>query len=65
LTDDCDVEGEIKRALGQGIIQRRSLKHWLNEDATDRMTLERLKERNGYEEIRQWFLEIGNRSNLK
>ena len=33
LTDDCDVEGEIERALGQGKIQRRSIKHWLNEDA--------------------------------
>lgn len=62
LTDDCDVEGELKRVLGQGIIQRRPLKYWLNEDAADCMNVERLKERNGYEEIRQWFLEIGNRA---
>ncbi|MFA0822723.1 MAG: ATP-binding protein [Methanomethylovorans sp.] len=64
LTDDCDVESEIKAALnGQGIIQRRRLKHWLNEDAADKMTLDRLKARNGYEEVKLWFLEIANRIN--
>lgn len=63
ITDDCDVETEIKSALsGQGKIQRRSIKHWLNEDAADRMTLGRLKERAGYEEIKGWFLEIGTRA---
>lgn len=62
LTDDCDVENEIKAALsGQGRIQRRTIKRWLNEDAADRMSLNRLIDRNGYDEIRGWFLEIGNR----
>ena len=64
LTDDCDVEKEIKNALnGQGTIQRRTIKHWLNEDAADHMTLEYLKERNGFEEMKGWLTEIGNRVN--
>ena len=62
LSDDCDVEVEIKTLLsGQGKIQRRSIKHWLNEDAASRMTIARLKERNGYCEIMDWFTEIANR----
>jgi energy-coupling factor transporter ATP-binding protein EcfA2 len=62
LSDDCDVETEIKTQLsGQGKIQRRSIKHWLNEDAASRMTIGRLKERNGYDEIKGWFTEIANR----
>ena len=64
LNDDCDVESEIKNALGgQGKVQRRSIKHWLNEDAADRMTVERLKDRNAYDEIKEWFDEIGARVN--
>jgi len=64
LSDDCDVETEIKTLLnGQGKIQRRSIKHWLNEDAASRMTLDRLKQRNGYDEIKGWFTEIENRAN--
>ena len=63
LTDDCDVEAEIKTRLGgQGKIQRRSIKHWLNEDAVDHMTLERLQGRNGYDEVKGWFLEIAKRT---
>jgi hypothetical protein len=63
LTDDCDVEAEIKTRLGgQGKIQRRSIKHWLNEDAADHMTLERLQGRNGYDEVKGWFLEIAKRT---
>ena len=62
LSDDCDVETEIKTQLnGQGKIQRRSIKHWLNEDAASRMNIDRLKERNGYDEIKGWFTEIANR----
>ena len=62
LSDDCDVETEIKTLLnGQGKIQRRSIKHWLNEDAASRMNIDRLKERNGYDEIKGWFTEIANR----
>ncbi|MBT5269729.1 MAG: ATP-binding protein [Candidatus Jacksonbacteria bacterium] len=62
LSDDCDVETEIKTKLnGQGKIQRRSIKHWLNEDAANCMTIARLKERNGYDEIKGWFNEITNR----
>jgi putative ATP-dependent endonuclease of OLD family len=63
MTDDCDVENEIKARLGgQGKVPRRSIKHWLNEDAADRMTLDRLRERNGYDEVKGWFLEIANRT---
>lgn len=59
LTDDCDVEAEIKNALGgQHKIQRRSIKHWLNEDAANQMTLDRLRDRKGYDEIKGWFVEI-------
>ncbi|HZJ90775.1 MAG TPA: ATP-binding protein [Oscillospiraceae bacterium] len=62
LSDDCDVETEIKTVLnGQGKIQRRSIKHWLNDNATSCMTVDRLKERNGYDEIKGWFNEISNR----
>lgn len=62
LSDDCDVETEIKTLLnGQGKIQRRSIKHWLNEDAASRMNIDRLKDRNGYDEIKGWFTEIANR----
>jgi len=66
VTDDCDVETEIKNALGgQHRIQRRSIKHWLNEDAADRMTLERLKDRDAYDEIKGWFDEIGARAGCR
>lgn len=62
LTDDCDIENEIVANLGgQKKIQRRSIKHWLNEDAASNMTIERLKSRNGYEEIKTWFHEIISR----
>ena len=64
LSDDCDVENEIKTQLnGQRKIERRSIKHWLNEDAASRMTIDRLKQRNGYDEIKGWFTEIANRAN--
>jgi putative ATP-dependent endonuclease of the OLD family len=63
ITDECDVEDEIKSALnGQGKIQRRSIKHWLNEDAAAKMTLDRLHQRNAYDEIKGWFVEIGSRT---
>ena len=62
LTDDCDVETEVKTVLGgQGRIERRTIKHWLNEDAAGKMTLDRLKDRNGYDEVKGWFAEIANR----
>ena len=62
LSDDCDVETEIKTwQNGKGKIQGRSIKHWLNEKAASRMNIDRLKERNGYDEIKGWFTEIANR----
>jgi putative ATP-dependent endonuclease of the OLD family len=62
LSDECDVETEIKSLLnGQGKIQRRSIKHWLNDDAASCMTIARLKERDGYDEIKGWFTEIAHR----
>lgn len=60
LDDNCDVETEIITLLGQGKINRRSIKHWLNEDAADFMTVDYLKERNGYDEVKGWFIEISN-----
>lgn len=62
LDDDCDVEGEIKCATGQNRFSRRSIKHWLNEDAVEKMTLDRLRLRNGYEEIHGWFAAIQMRA---
>ena len=62
VSDDCDVENQIKQALsGQSRIKRRTIKHWLNEDAANNMTLENLKERAGYEEIKSWFTAISDR----
>ena len=62
LTDDCDVENEIKKLLGERkTIPRRKIKRWLNEDVAERMTPARLRERGGYDEIRKWFDEIAKR----
>ena len=62
LTDECDVEGEIKSALnGQTKIQRRSLKSWLNDEVAGRMSVERLRERSAEDEVIAWFSEIKNR----
>lgn len=59
LTDDCDVEAEIKKLLnGQGRINRLPIKHWLNRGAAECMTVERIKQRGAYDEIMQWFREI-------
>lgn len=58
ITDECDVEKEIKNATGQSKFSRRSIKHWINDDAASKMTLERLRQRNGYDEIKQWFDKI-------
>jgi putative ATP-dependent endonuclease of the OLD family len=58
VTDECDVEGDIRTAIGQGKLNRRSLKHWLNEDAADRMTVARLESRNGKDEVVSWLREI-------
>ncbi|MFA5603049.1 MAG: AAA family ATPase, partial [Bacilli bacterium] len=59
LSDDCDVEKEIKTLLnGRRKIQRRSLKHWLNDDAARHMSLDLLKKRDGYDEIKNWFDQI-------
>ena len=59
LTDDCDVEKEItSRLKGQRIFERRSIKQWLNKDAAGYMTIDYLKERNGYDEIKSWFSQI-------
>jgi len=59
LEDQTDVENEIKNACtGQYKFQRRSIKHWLNENAASKMTIERLKQRLGYDEIKGWFHEI-------
>ena len=63
VTDECDVENEIKSVINvQKKIHRRSIKHWLNEDAAANMTVDRLRQRNGYNEIKGWLVEIGNRT---
>jgi len=65
LSDDCDVEGEIIKCLdGQKKIQRRYLKNWLNKDVASCMSLDRLKDRNAYEEVKEWFSEIIKRTGL-
>lgn len=62
ITDDCDVEHEIKLALnGQSRFQRRSIKSWLNNEVASRMTVDRLNCRFAYVEIKNWFTEIKNR----
>ena len=62
LTDNCDVESEIKELLGgRERIRRLPVKRWLNEDVAERMTPDRLRERGGYDEIRKWFDEIAKR----
>lgn len=61
LTDDCDVTTEIINICGQKYISRRPIKQWLNENAAEAMTLERLTARNGVEEIIGWFKAITSR----
>ena len=55
ISDDSDVEKDLEAKLGKRKVNRRSLKHWLNEDAIDQMTVERLKARNALTEISEWF----------
>lgn len=62
LDDECDVESEIMSVLnGQHNIKKRNVKLWLNEDVSKKMTVNRLRSRNGYDEIKNWFVEIGRR----
>ena len=58
LTDECDVEDEIRAATGQGRFDRKSVKYWLNEEAASRMTITRLQQRNADVELLDWFTEI-------
>ncbi|MGE0415076.1 MAG: ATP-binding protein [Verrucomicrobiales bacterium] len=62
ITDTSDVETDIKTLLGgQKKINRRYLKTWLNEDAADKMTLDRLDARNAKQEIVGWLRAINER----
>lgn len=61
MTDDCDVEQEIKAILGQGRVNRRPLKKWLNQEAADKMTVERLVSRNAKDEIVGWLKDISEK----
>lgn len=62
LSDECDVETEIRNMLeNKSKICRRPIKGWLNEDVAKRMTIDRLKERNSYDEIKGWFDAIAER----
>lgn len=64
VSDTCDVETEIKNLLGgQGKVNRRSIKTWLNEDAAGRMTLERLEHRTARVEVESWLSAIAERIN--
>lgn len=58
ITDENDVEADVSVAIGQGKVNRRSMKHWLNDDAASRMTVARLEARGGKEEIASWLKEI-------
>ena len=61
ISDDCDVQKEIKNQLdGQQRIRGRSIKNWLNEDAARHMSLDLLKKREGYSEIKKWFAKIAD-----
>ena len=65
VSDICDVETEIKNLLGgQGKVNRRSIKAWLNEDAADRMTLERLDQRAARVEVETWLSAVAERISL-
>jgi putative ATP-dependent endonuclease of OLD family len=61
VTDTCDVEGDITTLLGQGKVNRRAIKSWLNQEAADRMTVARLDARNSKTEIVGWLTEIASR----
>lgn len=61
LTDTCDVEADITTLLGQGKVNRRTIKSWLNQEAADRMTIARLDTRNSKTEIAGWLTEITSR----
>jgi putative ATP-dependent endonuclease of the OLD family len=58
LDDDCDVEAEVAIQLGQRKLNRRSMKHWLNDDAANCMTVARLQARNAYDEVLSWFTAV-------
>lgn len=58
VDDECDVEERVTTALGQGRMGRRSVKDWLNVEAVEKMTAERLKERSAWSEIRSWLDKI-------
>lgn len=59
VTDDNDVEQDLADLLGKGKVDRRPLKRWLAEEAMDSMTVDRLRERGGLDEIVDWFRRIG------
>ena len=62
VSDVCDVETEIKNLLGgQGKVNRRCIKAWLNEDAADRMTLDRIDQRAARAEVESWLTAIAER----
>lgn len=61
VTDTCDVEADITTLLGQGKVNRRTIKSWLNQEAADRMTIARLDTRNSKTEIAGWLTEITSR----
>lgn len=60
ITDDCDVEAELRAALGKKRLGGRKLKRILAEECAPRMNAGLLKDRNGFEEVRSWLKTIGS-----
>jgi len=58
INDDTDVEKEVKCKLGQGKLNRKSIKAWLNDEVVAAMTVDMFKERGGFDEILGWLQKI-------
>ncbi len=59
VTDDCDVEANLRTALGQKRFKGRGIKRILAEQVVSRMTVARLKERGALDELVGWYQRIG------
>jgi putative ATP-dependent endonuclease of the OLD family len=58
ISDNSDVEADLKAALGSGRFQGRSIKRVLADDVAPRMTIAHLKARGGFVEIQSWLQKI-------
>ena len=58
IGEETDVTTVIETLIGQRKVKRRALKNWLNEEAAENMTMERLRERDADGEISSWLSAI-------